>query len=452
MEKTKKFQQKEHFTNPLLESMSKASSYIQSQDFSSGLEELKKCEKSLEVLVNRNLTLDSDLILVTLHNIALCYQRLNNFIESSAYLEACVYNVKSKLGNYKSPTTTRKSDKIRKIRYLCLLYIQLADCFAKQKNHPSALDTAKKAVKASILSIKLCLNHCTNVKLKKLHTQSPLTSTTKPKGHYDFYNEAHDLLQFLYLLMNGKSLKKNPDELTLRTVLGGQKGSDWIEKVTFDEIFEIKHLAINELKALHSIKVELSRDFMLDKICMAISAYYLVYREFDIISHEPVKAKGFLKRAISLCKAFVPPSCPLFSTLTKEYSRKYISKSRTEKKTSLRSRSTKEVRNNNQKYQKKLKKTHIDVKVIPWIVRSERNKLSTGKKDPNAHSEETLKAKMQMSMECFEKTEPEPPLSEESSEEICNNELQIGLFSSDLYGDYYEEEPDKYEYMPLKRN
>ena len=62
-----------------LEMFEKGTQEILNQNIPLSLELLKSCEISLEETVNKGLNADADLILATLHNIALCYQHLNNF-------------------------------------------------------------------------------------------------------------------------------------------------------------------------------------------------------------------------------------------------------------------------------------------------------------------------------------------------------------------------------------
>jgi hypothetical protein len=134
----------------------------------------------------------------------------------------------------------------------------------------------------------------------------------------------------------------------------------------------------------------------------------------------------------------------------KEYNKNFLKNS--QRKTSLRSRSAKDVRSNQMKTMKNpVKKNLIGLKVLPWVIRSQRLLNSTSKKKENTQSEENLQAKGEIYIGRFEKTEPEPPLSEESSDSVENIVNNFALISNELYGDYVYEEPDKYEYMPLKR-
>lgn len=448
MEKLKKPSQKILQESLLLDLFDRSLSEIQHKNYPKAFELLSKCEKNLEYFISQGLPMDSDLILATLHNLALCSQSLSNLLDCASYLEACIYNIKNK--SPKSHKIIKKSETIRQTRYLCLLYLQHSDTCFKLKNNSAALSSAQKALKAAFESNKLCLNYCNDQRLKKnLKQTNPLI--TNKKLNVESFSDAHNVLQFLYVQMNGKKIKRTFEESRFKNFLCGKKETSWVADLNFEQIFEVKLLQIEELKAAHNIKAELSRDFMLDKICMAISAFFLVFKALNKLSQEPLKAKAYLKRSLLIAKTFLPSSSPLLNSIVKEYNKNCVKV--TQRKTSLRSRSAKETRNNQMKTMKsQIKKNHVDVKVLPWVIRSERNLNSTVKKKENNNSEETLKGKAQISLGRFEKTEPEPPLSEQSSESSIENIINnFALLSNELYGEYIYEEPDKYEYMPLKR-
>ena len=204
----------------------KGTKEILNQNIPLSLELLKSCEISLEETVNKGLNADADLILATLHNIALCYQHLNNLEDCAAYLEACIYNIKSKNNPFKSNSSKLKSEKIRRLRYLCLLHIQLCDCLHKLKNYQPAYRNAEKAVKCSVFAVKLCINACFDTKNSKHQTQIAVYSSSKHPNFSNLYNETCGILQFLFLLMNGKKLKKNSEENYKKTIFYLQKQSD----------------------------------------------------------------------------------------------------------------------------------------------------------------------------------------------------------------------------------
>jgi hypothetical protein len=454
MEKVKKALNSEDINKALTKILEEGIGEIVNMRYSQGLEILKKVEKKLEIVVNQGIVIDQDIILPTLHNIALCSQAIGDFQECSAYIEACIYNVRRKT-EFSSSNSNSVAERIRKIRYLCLLYIQLSDCFSKLDSHKKALDNAKLAAKQCTLAVRLCLNAFSESKLKK---QSISMTTSKKKTTVDFYSNSIQLLQGLYTQMLGKKTKKISKDMSIRSVLGVQRISEWIFTLTFEKITEIKPLALSDLKAPHSLRAELSKDFMLDKICMSTASYYLMSRELSFLNEDPIKAKSLHQKAMTIGTIYFPTNCPFLQQIIKEFSDKHQKTKEYQKiKSPFRSTSAKETRTVYQVVEttQKLstpKKKHYDIKKIPWKIQSERNPHQNPAIDKGSHtqSDSNISLSNMKSPPCFEKTEPEPPLSEESEQEdIIKNFI---ISSNDLYGNYSEEEIfDKYEYMPLRR-
>lgn len=443
MDKAKKNPNTEDISKILLKKLEKGVSDISISKYSQALETLKKCEIRLEKLINQGVPIDQDLILPTLHNISLCYQSIADFHNCAAYLEACVFNVKRRSELSVSHSST-VAERIRKVRYLCLLYIQLADCFSKLNQHRPALENSRLAIRQCALIIKLCLGAFTEAKQKK---QTP-NSVTKSKANMDFYTNSIEILQLLYLQMTGKK-KKHTKDVTMRSVLGVQRVAEWIYSLTFEKITEIKPLLIQDLKSAHNLRAELSKDFMLDKICLAAAACLVFSRELLSLNEDFSKSKAYLDRAVTISSSFFPSSCPFLQNLLSEYTEKYEKNKEIKKFKSPRSTSAKDTHQNDAGTRKNSEKGE---KKVQWKIQSERKPESnTGiTKGNHSQSESTIGKNNLKSPPFYEKTEPEPPLSEgsEHDEKIKN----FIICSNELYGHYSEEEVDKYEYMPLRRD
>ena len=455
MDKAKKFLNIGGMNKSLTKFLEEGIQEITCLRYSQGLESLKRCESKLEVLVNQGVCIDKDIILPTLHNIALCYQSMGDLQECSAYLEACIYNIKNRSeGN--TTNSASISVRIRKNRYLCLLYIQISDCFSRLNQQKEALDYARLSFKQCTRTIKLCLNALLTSNTKpKIST---LVSNKKNNKQADYLNSIN-ILQSLYSKMQGKRYKIGETDNKMRSLLGVQQIPDWIFTLTLKKITEIKPLNISDFKAPHSLKMELSKDFMLDKICMCATSCYLVSRELLRLNENPEKAKAFHEQAIAISTSFFPTSCPFLENLLEDYSEKFSKHAGKVKRSkgSTRCTSAKESRTIYQPHENQArlstpKKYQINTKQIIQKIYSARNKEQKTEVDKGSHtqSEPVIPKTAFTSPQAFEKTEPEPPISEESEEEAAVPNFII--CSKDLYGNYSEEEFDKYEYMPLKRD
>ena len=436
MDKAKKAGNSEEIGKIIARNLDEALEFIFSNKFSQSLDLLKVVEKRLEKGVNKGLMIDKDLILVTLHSMALCYQSLGNLLECCTYLEACIFNIKKEID--KVNTQTVSPDKIRKIRYLSLLNTLLSECLFKRSLFKQSAEAAKSSTKYSLLAIRLCLSACTELKFK--HSKNS-------QKYQELYHNSSNVLQALYTVLNGKKLKKDSTIFAIRSSIGVQKVSDWVLTLTFDKILEIKPISVSELKSVHTLSTELSKDFLFDKICLSITSLFMLSQSLSKLPEEQSKAKIFIQRAIKLASLFFPKTCPIFQTLSDTLKSRFIS-IQTIKKIKSPPRST-SVRYS-PKMQEALEKVKISFKIakVTKTHSARSSDTDTGiTKSSQTHSGSTIHNLK--SLPKFEKTEPEPALSEESEKGDVKN---IGICSKELYGNYSEEEVDKYEYMPLRRN
>ena len=436
MDKAKKSGNSEEIGKIIARNLDEALEFIFSNKFSQSLDLLKVVEKRLEKGVNKGLMIDKDLILVTLHSMALCYQSLGNLLECCTYLEACIFNIKKEID--KVNTQTVSPDKIRKIRYLSLLNTLLSECLFKRSLFKQSAEAAKSSTKYSLLAIRLCLSACTELKFK--HSKNS-------QKYQELYHNSSNVLQALYTVLNGKKLKKDSTIFAIRSSIGVQKVSDWVLTLTFDKILEIKPISVSELKSVHTLSTELSKDFLFDKICLSITSLFMLSQSLSKLPEEQSKAKIFIQRAIKLASLFFPKTCPIFQTLSDTLKSRFIS-IQTIKKIKSPPRST-SVRYS-PKMQEALEKVKISFKIakVTKTHSARSSDTDTGiTKSSQTHSGSTIHNLK--SLPKFEKTEPEPALSEESEKGDVKN---IGICSKELYGNYSEEEVDKYEYMPLRRN
>lgn len=445
MEKVKKNQNPDEINKLLAKKLEKGVSEIKSSKYSQALETLKKCETQLEKLINEGIQIDQDIILPTLHNIALCYQSIADFHNCAAYIEACVFNVKRRTELSVTHMNTI-AERIRKVRYLCVLYLQLADCLSKLNQHQAAAENSRQSFRQCALIIKLSLAAFTEAKQKKLSCNT----TSKSNQIIDYYTNSIDILQLLYLQMTGKKSKKSSKEVTMRSVLGVQKTSEWIYSLTYEKIIEIKPLHLQDLKSPHNIRTELSKDFMMDKICLTAASCLLQSRELLLINEDFDKAKSYFNRAIIISSAFFPNSCPFLQNIIQEFIDRFGKVKESKKFKSPRSTSAKNAYENDRVF-KNQKVGRKNEQKGEWKVKSERKSENAEvmKKGDHSQSESMIGKSLGKIHEDMEKCEPEPQLSGASEQEdIIKNLI---MCSNGFYTQYTEEEVDKYEYMPLKR-
>lgn len=153
--------------------------FMERNEFENALDALSHSEDLLEAIKSQGGSIDTEIILETIHNKSLCLQRLGMFEECASYIDACIYTFKE----YKAPQKTHifltdnKSSKIFQSRYKCKAHIQLCAIFSQLKRNESALLHAKKAV----LKAKSCLKHCYDACVEHIKLHNKLIGSTRIK-------------------------------------------------------------------------------------------------------------------------------------------------------------------------------------------------------------------------------------------------------------------------------
>lgn len=61
---------------------------------------MKRCEQFLETLASEGRDVDRNQIIVVLHNLACCFQRMGSLEDCVSYLDGTIYNIESKITNF----------------------------------------------------------------------------------------------------------------------------------------------------------------------------------------------------------------------------------------------------------------------------------------------------------------------------------------------------------------
>lgn len=95
---------------------------------------------------------DRFIILVTLHNMALCYQKLGALEECAVCLEGCLLNINSSFlaPKFHSEPTRR----LKKLKYECKIHMQVCALLSQLHRHKEARAHSKKAVQLSHFLVK----------------------------------------------------------------------------------------------------------------------------------------------------------------------------------------------------------------------------------------------------------------------------------------------------------
>lgn len=245
--------------------------------------------------------IDPDLKIITFHNLAMCYQLLND-------LKLCSKYIKNVLKSLKTKVPIQHLEKIRISRYKSLLLIQLSALSSHLNSHDNSIKYAKKAFD----SISNCLNYCVN---------SP-----DPQS-LSFYEQSNiQILQNCLDFLSGKnSTIPSTQTIIQRTSLGVLHYTDWIYSFSIDSLLDLSPLKYFELKNSHSFTAEFSKNYMLEKVCLLMFTCYLVATETRFMRDpiEKQKAKGWHSRAVDIGLALLPLESPILQHIKSSYDKHY---------------------------------------------------------------------------------------------------------------------------------
>ena len=391
----------------LLARLEKALDLLESAEIDEGLHMLKLCEEKIELSDD----IETDIKLIITHNIAMCLQLMQEFEECASYIEKTIEIAKIR-------EFPQDIEKIRNIRYLCMLHIQLAAIMSHIGDHNLSVTYAKNAFNYATQSFQLCVTISNNSK--------SLTDST-------FQN--FKTLETILLYVSGKISKFpiNCKKIVQRTSLGVIHYTDWIFSFTINDILDIKPLKYFEVKNTHTFQAELSKDFMLEKICLLLASCYLIATETRLLEdpNEIKKAKYWHQKAVEIGLVLLPLETPLLQHIKASYDKHYpvkiiqknikISKS----KTPIKDSRCKSARNKTPVRPK----LGMQRKVIKDIeIKTDRSFLKEKNENKDTKGQNIIKCKTQRE----ENQEPEPPISEDYDEPATSNTFIIN--SNDLYG------------------
>ena len=300
---------------------------LDEENISAALHFFQQNEELLESAKLRRVEVDEDFVLVTLHNLAHCHQRLEQVEMSASYLEACLYNLS--LGR---PVDYRRR------KYECRARIQLCALLSQLQRHEGALTHARLASKVSQSLLtdmqSLCFDHSNRHK-KLLHTHrlKPLPEHLKTLESAS-YRHSHDLVAkaFPVLRLLQARIRSQPIDaatpiprLELRSALGVQHYDDWVYSVNIGDIMHIQPLTMFELKSSLEPFAELTRDFLLDKVCLLLVSYYCLATELRCLygRERMLQAHDYHSKALQIAKDLFPVECPLTEHLRSSYQRHF---------------------------------------------------------------------------------------------------------------------------------
>ncbi|CAG9327813.1 unnamed protein product [Blepharisma stoltei] len=298
-----------------------AISKILEEDYIGAISILKRCEEILESVITHGGKTDPDQVLATLHNLALCFQRLGDLEKCAAYLDGCLFNL-----NSFQVMTSEKSQILNEIRrntYKSKIHIQSCAVLSQMKKHKAALTHAQNSFKAVANCVKMTIT-ASGLLLKSLKNKPPDLG----KQIHKIINSAVPTIKVLENFIKTGKLSHPPK---IRSVLGVKSHPDWLDSFTIADVMLMQPISSEELKKSIGMQAEFTKDFILYKVCLLAISNFCVATEIQFIHSNQIfrekndkEAELYHEKSIELLRVFFPPESPLLKHIQESYIKRFM--------------------------------------------------------------------------------------------------------------------------------
>jgi len=272
--------------------------------------------------------------------------------DAASYLDGCAFNAKARKPQPAGEEMEHRgiakvaAERIKKWRYQAKVRIQLCAILSQLNKHEAAQYHAKKAAKYADNVIaethKVCSEHLK--RHKKLLASGRLKSKALERPQYQLmesphYQQFHEAVQKTFPVLESlvqrlgpkrqNSAQPKAPKLDMRSVLGVQHYNDWIYSYNIGDLMIVEPLEMTELKSNMGLQVELTRDMMLDKVCLLAAAYFCVATEVRFLNNQhgsgvkEREGEAWHTKALRVVKDFLPLECPLANHIKQSFTRNY---------------------------------------------------------------------------------------------------------------------------------
>ena len=332
---------------------------------------LSKIEIFLEANVTEiKLNLDRKILIIILHNLACCYQKIKDFENCISYLEAVIYhfdytlqskhNIKIneeyfiKNMNVDQSNYTLLGDFILELRFSAKFHLQMCAVLSQANKHIEALKHAKLAtlmcednlVKTNFLYIQISKNSNLDDKIKlnykiikELYNRIfsfrngnniKNNNNNNNRNTNNIIENENNFSSYLNYQNNeiNKYISNNSTLNNIRQIFGNSvEKEDWIQMINIGNIMYLSPLNYDELELDSEPKYELLRDAILEKIIMLTVSYFCIANELRFLSKDKennnLNGEFYHYKAVDLSCIFLPVSCPIIKHYIFSYYKNY---------------------------------------------------------------------------------------------------------------------------------
>ena len=362
----------------------KSVDYIFDEKIDISLEILKKIEIFLETnAIESKLNLDEKILIIILHNLACCYQKLKDFENCISYLEAVIYHFDSSLEPKHNITINEEyffksrnedqsnysllGDFILELRFSAKFHLQMCAVLSQANKHIEALKHAKLAalmcednlIKTHYLYNQMKLNNFKNNRINNNEDDFSIFTekiNQSLKIIHELYNRVINLRNKFNFSSNkipdinnfpnpsnphnfssylnytnfeiNKYLSNNSLTNNIRQTFGSSiTKDDWIQLLNIGNIMYLSPLNYDDLELDSDPKYELLRDAILEKVVMLTVAYFCIATELRFLSpdkgNNKTNGEFYHFKAVEFASLFLPVSCPIVKHYIVSYYKHY---------------------------------------------------------------------------------------------------------------------------------
>lgn len=248
---------------------------IYREEFSEALEWLNNCEAALEKSARKRK--DCDLVLVILHNKALCYSRNRMLKEACIYIDACCYNTETKTifaGSRGIGSARKVCEEVRRLRYLARLRLIQAGIYSNMAKYKLAYEQAQLSIKAAELAISHCYSFCKHK--VNLFKQGRFNTHSDPSKLTSYCIGTLPFIQGLFLYLR-KRVSRFPYKLEEKNLLDDET----VILHTPEQILSVPELTLQDAKRSYSIIDEISRNSLRESISVLSLSFHLAAKQLE---------------------------------------------------------------------------------------------------------------------------------------------------------------------------